>query len=40
MSKRLLFMAMMLTSVLTLMAQVTTSALSGKVTMADNPRYA
>ena len=35
MSKRLLFMAMMLTSVLTLMAQVTTSALSGKVTMAD-----
>ena len=28
-------MAMMLTSVLTLMAQVTTSALSGKVTMAD-----
>ena len=35
MSKRLLFMVMMLTSVLTLMAQVTTSALSGKVTMAD-----
>ena len=35
MSKRLLFMAMMLTSVLTLMAQVTTSALSGKVTMND-----
>ena len=35
MSKKLLFMAMMLTSVLTLMAQVTTSALSGKVTMAD-----
>ena len=28
-------MAMMLTSVLTLMAQVTTSALSGKVTMTD-----
>ena len=35
MSKRLLFMVMMLTSVLTLMAQVTTSALSGKVTMND-----
>ena len=35
MRKRLLFMAMMLTSVLTLMAQVTTSALSGKVTMND-----
>ena len=35
MSKRLLFMVMTLTSVLTLMAQVTTSALSGKVTMND-----
>ena len=35
MRKRLLLMAMMLTSVLTILAQVTTSALSGKVTMED-----
>ena len=35
MRKKLILMAMMLTSTLTILAQVTTSALSGKVTMVD-----
>jgi hypothetical protein len=35
MQKKLLLMAIMLTSALTILAQVTTSALSGKVTMLD-----
>ena len=35
MRKKLVLMAMMLTSTLTILAQVTTSALSGKVTMED-----
>ncbi|MBQ2209101.1 MAG: TonB-dependent receptor [Prevotella sp.] len=35
MNKKLVLMAMMLTSTLTILAQVTTSALSGKVTMED-----